>query len=305
MRPFRIQVPASSANLGAGFDSMGLALNLYLTLDIEPAEEWLFINHSPHLEQDLDYRDNFIYQVAKKIASRYEKTLPACKITVKSDIPLARGLGSSASAIMAGIEIANQLGELGLSTDQKLKLGTEIEKHPDNIAPALMGGVIIAVTMNDHTDWVKVPDFNADSLLYIPKVELKTEASRNVLPDHFSREQAVQASAISNVLIASLLTGDYPLAGDMMEKDMFHEPYRQELIPNYKVIKTEAKKHGAYGTVISGAGPTMISFTKAGEGGSIAKRMEPFLPNYDIKVLKIDQNGLTVSPNGKLKAAAE
>lgn len=305
MKPFRIQVPASSANLGAGFDSMGLALNLYLTLDVESADEWKFVNLSPHLEQDLDYRDNFIYRVADQIASRYEKTMPACKVTVQSDIPLARGLGSSASAIIAGIELANQLGELNLSIDKKLEFGTEIEHHPDNIAPALIGGVIIAVTMNEHTDWVKVPDFHVDSLLYIPKMELKTEAARNVLPDHFTRGQAVQASAISNVLIGSLLTGDYTLAGKMMEKDIFHEPYRQELIPNYTEIKTEAKKLGAYGTVISGAGPTMISFTKAGEGQALSKKMESLLSDYDIKVLKIDQSGLTVSPMDTLKAAAD
>lgn len=305
MMPFRIQVPASSANLGPGFDSIGLALNLYLTLEVEPAEQWEFINQSPYLIQDENYEDNFIYQIAETIASRFDITLPACKVTVHSDIPLARGLGSSASAIIAGIELANQLGGLSLTTDEKLTFGTEIEKHPDNIAPALIGGIIIAVTMNGHTDWVKVSDFHAETLLYIPNTELKTTAARNVLPDRFTREQAVQASAVSNVLIASLLSGNYPLAGKMMESDQFHEPYRKELIPYYEKIKSEAKKFGAYGTVISGAGPTMISFVPANKGQNIAQKMKHLLPDYDIKVLQIDQTGLSVHPLDKGKAAAE
>lgn len=296
MKPFRIQVPASTANLGPGFDSIGLALNLYLTLDVEPAEEWELVNNSLHLEQDANYKDNFIYQVAEKIAAHFEKTLPACKVTVNSDIPLARGLGSSASAIIAGIELANQLCGLHLPLDEKLTLATEFENHPDNIAPALTGGLIIALTMDEHTDWVRVDNFYVDCLLYIPNIELKTEAARNVLPDQFSREYAVRASAISNVLIASLLTENYALAGKMMENDLFHEPYRKELIPHYEKIKTEARKYGAYGTVISGAGPTMLSFVPSDKTPMIADKMKQLLPDYDIKVLTADQKGLTLSP---------
>jgi len=305
MKPFCIQVPASSANIGPGFDSIGLALNLYLTLEVELADEWEFINHSPHLTQDSDYRDNYIYQIAKQIADLHQKVLPASKVVIKSDIPLARGLGSSASAIIAGIELANQLGELSLTAEEKLQYGTDIETHPDNIAPALFGGVIIAVTTDDEIDWVKVPDFTVDSLVYIPNVELKTEAARSVLPENFTRGHAAQASAISNVLIASLLTGDYHLAGKMMEKDLFHEPYRAELIPHYDEIKKEAKKLGAYGTVISGAGPTMISFTPGGKGQSIADEMKKLLPEYEIKVLTIDHTGLKVNTIENLKTATE
>jgi len=295
MKPFSIRVPASSANLGPGFDSVGLALNLYLTLEVEASNEWEFINHSPHLSADTDYKDNFIYQIANQTAKRHHKELAPCKVIVNSDIPLARGLGSSASAIIAGIELANQVAELSLSLEEKLQYGTEIEKHPDNIAPALFGGVIIASTTDNETNWVKVPDFDVDSLVFIPNVELKTEAARNVLPENFSRSEASTASAISNVLIASLLTGDYQLAGKMMEKDLFHEPYRAELIPHYDEIKKEAKNQGAYGTVISGAGPTMISFVPEKKSQMIADHLKQTFSDYEISVLNIDQTGLQVN----------
>src|SRR5699024_7055795 len=131
-------------------------------------------------------------------------------------------------------------------------------------------------------------------ILYIPNVELKTEEARNVLPNQFSRDEATSASGVSNVMIASLLTKDYERAGKMMEQDLFHEPYRAKLIPNYELIKRHAKEFGAYGTVISGAGPTMISFVPKGEGQSITSQMSKILENYDVTSLQIDYNGLQV-----------
>lgn len=296
MNQFKITVPASSANMGPGFDSVGLAVNRFLTLYVKKQEEaWSFEHHDHFLPVITDYKDHLIYQIAQQTAERYQKILPACQVTVESEIPLARGLGSSSSAVLAGIELANQVCDLSLTREQKLQFGTEIEGHPDNIAPALFGGIIVTTTTPDgDVEYVSLPTLDLDVIVYIPTVELKTEAARHVLPEVFSRTDATTASSISNVMIAALLSGDYELAGKMMENDGFHEPFRAGLIPNYEIIKQEAKKAGAYGTVISGAGPTMISFVPKRKTTEIAARIETQLPDYEVAMLEIDQNGLQV-----------
>ncbi|MEC5425462.1 homoserine kinase [Virgibacillus sp. C22-A2] len=295
MNDFSISIPASSANLGPGFDSLGLALNLYLTLHVTAADKWDIEHKSPLLPAKTPCEDHFIYQIAKQTAERHHKQLPPCKVVVTTDIPLARGLGSSASAVIAGIELANQVCGLSLSQEEKIQYGTDIEGHPDNIAAALLGGVVItALTADNQINWIHLDDLNVDVIVYIPDFELKTEQAREVLPENLSREQSTAASAISNLVVAALLSGDYKLAGKMMEKDLFHEPYRAELIPGYHDIKLEAKNNGAYGTVISGAGPTMISFAPKGEGSGIANHMQRILTDYQVSALTIDQEGSQV-----------
>ncbi|UJL46791.1 homoserine kinase [Virgibacillus sp. NKC19-16] len=303
MKNFTITVPASSANLGPAFDSAGIALNLYLTLEVTEAEQWELETRSHFLPATTYVEDNLIYQVAEQTAKRHDKVLPACNIIVTSDIPLARGFGSSASAVIAGIELANQVCDLSLSQEEKLLYGTEWEGHPDNIAPALLGGCTVTAELSENeVDWMKIPELDVDIVGYIPNFELKTEAARKALPEHFSRESAITASSISNLLIASLLSGDYERAGKMMEADLFHEPYRSELIPRYHEIKEEAKVYGAYGTVISGAGPTMVSFAPRGEGKAIAKHMQTLLEGYQVTALEMDRNGLEVLSSEKTAA---
>jgi homoserine kinase len=295
MNGFCIKVPASSANIGPAFDSAGLALNLYLTLQVTKADKWEFEHRSPLLPETGAYEEHFIYQVAKNMAAQHEKPLPPCKVVMKSDIPLARGLGSSASAVVAGIELANQLCGLHLTGEDKLRAGTGIEGHPDNVAPALFGGFIISATTEGNTvHSVRLTELDTDLILYIPKVELKTEAAREALPKDYDKEEAVSASSISNVMIAALLTGDYALAGKMMENDLFHEPYRSALIPNYTAIRKQAREHGAYGTVISGAGPSLISFVPKGKGTEIAAQLQAAFENHQVLALKLDQGGVQV-----------
>ena len=293
MKASIITVPASSANIGPGFDSAGIAVQRFLTLHVLPSEEWAFIHESECLPAVTDYQDHFIYQIAKKTAASYQKTLPSASIHVTSDIPLARGLGSSASAIIAGIELANMLCELHLTNEEKLKLACDIEGHPDNVAAALFGGCILAVQSKDgQINFTKLPRLDLELVMHIPNFELKTEDARKVLPDTYERDYATTASAISNLMIASLMSGDYALAGQMMEQDMFHEAFRAKLIPDFADIKEKAKALGAYGTVISGAGPTTISFVPKGEAEKIAAAMQSFLPDYEVVALQIDETGL-------------
>lgn len=296
MSGFMIKVPATSANNGPGFDSTGLAVNRYLTLQVEEADQWEFIHHSHYLPSNPKYEDHYIYHVANNVAKQYDKALTPRKVTVSSDIPLARGLGSSASAVVAGIELANRICHLSLTQETKLRLATDIEGHPDNVAPALFGGLMISVQFeNKEVDYIQIPNLDLDLVVYIPDVELKTKAARSVLPETFKRSEATAASGISNLMIAALLQKDYALAGKMMEQDLFHEPYRADLIPNYDYIKQKAKKLGAYGTVISGAGPTMISFVPKGKGDDVAEEMKVMLSSYEVESLQIDYTGLQVT----------
>ncbi|WP_100011375.1 homoserine kinase [Lentibacillus sediminis] len=303
MKKFTVSIPASSANLGPAFDSAGIALDLYLTLEVAEAEKWEIVNQSPFLPADIHYEDHLIYQIAKKTAGRHGLDLPPIRMVVKSDIPLARGFGSSASAVLAGIEIANQACNLALSPEEKLVYGTEIEGHPDNIAPALFGGfTVTSQTFGDEIDWVKLPLPHMDVVAYIPAFELKTEAARKVLPDNFSRKSATAASSVSNLLIASFISRDYKLAGKMMEQDLFHEPYRSELVPFYHDIRKQAKANGVFGTVISGAGPAMISLAPEQEGKNIAEKMAKRFTYYQITPLKIDQHGVQVTHSMEMAA---
>lgn len=291
---FKIRVPASSANVGPGFDSAGIALSRYLTITVQQSDQWHF-EHLTDLVPMVDhYTNHYIYIIAMQVATWYDCKLPPCHITMESDIPLARGLGSSASAIVASIELANQLCQLELTEKEKLDLAVKIEGHPDNVAAALLGSFVISVKMADETSYKKLPGLDMDLVLYIPSFELKTEDSRKVLPEQFQMKDAATASGISNLMVSSLLMGDYELAGKMMESDLFHESYRAKLIPNYYEIRTKAREFGAFGTVISGAGPTMISFVPNGKGKEIATKMKEIFPDYEIEAEQIDEKGLYV-----------
>lgn len=296
MSELTITVPASSANIGPGFDSAGIALNRYLTLQVTTHKEWVIIHDSDNLPVFKDFKNHLVYQVATKTAAKYNKLVPPCVINMNSDIPLTRGLGSSAAAVVAGIELANQLCDLSLTSEQKLHYATMFEGHADNVAPALFGGLVItAKTKENKTNYISLQRPNMDVILFIPNFELKTTEARSILPKTLPYETAAEANGISNLMIASLLVEDYLTAGHMMEQDLFHEPYRAKLIPHYNEVIEQAKKHGAYGTVISGAGPTMISFVPQGEGKSISKKMQETSPSkFNISEGEIDQQGLQV-----------
>lgn len=293
---FTISVPATSANMGPCFDSAGIALDRYLTLTVKECAAWEVTEHGEYLLQVAHYEDHFIYKIARDIARKYDKKMHPCAVSVRSDIPLARGLGSSASAVIAGIELANQVADLQLTSDEKLTLATQIEGHPDNVAPALFGGVVVSTMAKDGTVlYQRIPALAMEMVVAIPDLKLRTEDARNVLPSSYTREQATQASSISNVMIAALLSENYELAGTLMEEDLFHEPYRSDLVPHYEEIRKTSRKCGAYGTVISGAGPTMIAFTAKAKQQPVTRGLRSLLPSFDIQPQAIDTKGLQVT----------
>lgn len=290
-----IQVPGSSANLGPGFDSIGLAVNLYLRLEVEKAEKWEVIMGTKELELFPKDESNFVIQVALETAKRYNKTLSCCKIKMSSEIPLARGLGSSAAAIIAGIELADVVGELHLSREEKFKIATEMEGHPDNVGASLFGGLIIGSQQEEEVDAVVFNNLQFDIVAVVPKHELLTKDSRNVLPESLPYSEAVKAGAIANVMVAALLRGDYELAGKMMKKDLYHQPYRRKLVPHLKEMEEVASAAGAFGVALSGAGPTVLCCCEKGKGERLLNTLEKHNPEMSFLSLEIDQIGSSVS----------
>lgn len=296
MSKWRIIVPGSTANLGPGFDSIGLGLALYLTLDVTLQDQWEIIHLDQNGPTDVILEEHLIYQIATRTAQQYGHELPACRIEMASELPLARGLGSSAAAIVAGIEVANQLCNLQLALQDKLNLSSAIEGHPDNATASVLGGLTISsMPTTQTTDTIHLTDINAAFVIYIPNFELKTADARAVLPNKLDRTYSVEASAHANMLAASLLIKDYERAGYYMESDLLHEPFRAQLIPHFTALKEYAKQSGAYGTALSGAGPTMISLVPHTIAESFTTQMQQAFPELRVILTKADEHGIRVN----------
>ena len=285
----KIIVPATSANVGPGFDSVGVAVTKYLEIQVcEEREEWM-IEHQLGKWIPRDERNLLL-----KIALQIVPDLQPRRLKMVSDIPLARGLGSSSSVIVAGIELANQLGNLKLTDHDKLQLATKIEGHPDNVAPAIYGNLVIASSVEGQVSAVVAPFPECAFLAYIPNYELRTRDSRGVLPKKLSYKEAVAASSIANVAIAALLTGDMVKAGQAIESDLFHERYRQELVREFATIKKVAKRNGAYATYLSGAGPTVMILADPDKMPKIKAELEKQPFKGKLHDLQVDTEGVRV-----------
>ncbi|ARJ52040.1 homoserine kinase [Staphylococcus lutrae] len=291
-----LEIPASTANLGCGFDSIGMALNKFLIIDVQVIDgpEWQFIHRGPHLTGLPDDESHYIYKVAQQVAQQFQVTLPALKVKMDSDIPLARGLGSSASALIGALYIANYFGDIQLSQYELLQLATQIEGHPDNVAPTIYGGLVIGyhqvekqVTRVAHID---VP--NVDFVITMPDYELETSEARQALPATLTHQDAVSYSAISNTMISALMQHQYELAGEMMEQDGLHEPYRQPLIRDFEHVKTIAHHYEAYATVISGAGPTILTMIKKEKSGPLVRALNQKIANCHSELVTVNTTGV-------------
>ena len=285
----RITVPATSANVGPGFDSVGIAVSKYLTIDLLEAQENWWIEHDLGEEIPSD-EENLLLQTALQVTS----DLPPHRLKMTSEVPLARGLGSSSSVIVAGIELANQLGNLCLSDEEKLEIATKIEGHPDNVAPAIFGNLVVASYVDQQTNHLVLPFPECALVAFVPNYELKTSDSRNVLPSEWTYKEAVAASSIANVAIAALAKGDLRVAGKAIEADRFHERYRQQLVAEFPQVKDLAHQHEAYATYLSGAGPTIMTLLPGEHAEAFANDLESKALNGQVFSLKIDTTGVKV-----------
>ena len=285
----KIIVPATSANVGPGFDSVGIAVSKYLTIEVlEPADAWL-IEHDLGAGIPTDEK-NLLLSTALSISTDMQPH----RIKMTSEVPLARGLGSSSSVIVAGIELANQLADLQLSDDEKLRIATKIEGHPDNVAPAIFGNLVIASYIGEDVQYVTADFPTCDLVAFVPSYQLKTSDSRNVLPIEWSYKEAVAASSVANVAIAALLKGDLVTAGRSIELDHFHERYRQSLVKEFPQVKEVAHAHAAYATYLSGAGPTIMNLLAPEHTASFVAALAALGLDGQIFQLKIDTFGVCV-----------
>lgn len=292
----KIQIPATSANLGAGFDALGLALTFYNYVEMEESDR-IDITSADGLDIPTDEK-NLIYISAKDLFAVCGRKLEGLKLVQTNNIPMARGLGSSSACIVAGLAGANHMLGNPLTTDDLVDLAAQIEGHPDNTAPALLGGIVTAVFDGRKVHWVKQEVFTKLKFTaIIPDFELKTEKARACLPKEVSHKDAVYNLSRAALFSASLLTGKFENLRTAVH-DKLHQPYRMELIPHCREIFDIAYTHGAYGAFISGAGPTIMAIVDE-ENTYFAGKMKFSLENaglsgWEVHEFHIDNNGTTL-----------
>lgn len=280
-----ILVPATSANLGPGFDSLGIAVALYLKVEIGVATDTWQVIHPFGATVPSD-ASNLIVKTALEV----DPSIEPHQIKVNSEIPLARGLGSSSSAIVAGLILADVLGEHGWSSKELLEMATRIEGHPDNVAPAIYGDLTVSTTVANQVTSIKLPFPDADLVAFIPNYELLTSESRAVLPEALAYRQAVVAGSIGNTLVAALARGDLAQAAPLLEADCYHEPYRSKLVPELAPLRDFAHANDAV-VYLSGAGPTLMMVAPTQTGPKLATQAQKLGFNGEFVALKIDRQG--------------
>lgn len=284
---FYCKIPATSANLGVGFDSIGLAVDKFLRIKAWPSDVWQVDFEQAFLDVLPRDESNLVVQTAKSVAKQYGKELAPLHIHMASEIPLTHGLGSSSSAIVAGIELANHFAQLNLSVHDRILLGTQIEGHPDNIGPCVTGGLFVGYYANGELFYQTADFEGVHLLLSIPPYELSTQEARQILPATYQHSQAAEQNAIGNVMLMAMLNGDYETMGRMMMRDLLHEPYRQQLIEQFQPVKELALANGAYASVISGAGPTILTLCAEEKAAELLALLKTNVPSCEHEAVAI------------------
>lgn len=302
-----VTVPATTANLGPGFDCMGAALTLYnqfhftLLPKAETNTVEITVKGTEAHRVSLD-KNNLLYQSFIKLYQHLGKTPPSVAIEIQLGIPLARGLGSSATAIVGGLVGANRLAGTPLDVSEIMELAITLEGHPDNVVPALLGNCQLSVGEAGNWQICEIPwNSNVVPVVAIPDFELSTEEARSVLPSQINRSDAIFNIARLGLLVRGLETGRADWLRMAME-DKLHQPYRQGLIRGYETVKSAALSAGAYGMVISGAGPTLLAFSNKEQAESIASAMTEAWKSEgvsaEVRSLFIDTQGTKVTSIG-------
>ena len=257
-----VRVPATTANMGPGFDVIGMALTLYNEVEMEEISDGLVISMEGEGIGQIDLDEqNMVYQAAHELFARVGYQPKGLRIHLKNHIPVTRGLGSSSAALVGGLVAANKISGNRLDQRALLELATEMEGHPDNVVPALLGGIVLSGKIRGQWRTIRIePPAELRAVVAIPEFELSTKVAREVLPEQVSREDAIFTSSHVGVMVAALMQGELELFGACLE-DRLHQPYREPLIPGMPDVIAGAEQAGALGVAISGAGPTMIAFT--------------------------------------------
>ncbi len=293
------RVPASTTNLGPGFDVLGLALQLYSKVTLETTEtETQVIVKGVDADKIPSTPEHIAFQAVELVFDRSGSKRPkGFKLEIENGIPAIRGLGGSGTAILGGLLTANALCGTPFSNAELLNFATELEGHPDNVAASLYGGLVVSAQENMEVHTVRLPCPPILSIaLAIPDFPLSTEQARDVLPTSVGFADAVYNTSRSTLLIASIVTGQFEMLGVAM-KDRLHQPYRTSLIPGFNDVAEAATAAGALSVALSGAGPTIAAYCLE-HTEQVAEQMQSAFKKHqiasDIKILKTDADGASV-----------
>lgn len=290
----KVRVPATSANLGPGFDCLGIALSLYDEFAAEISSELRLDGVDPRY----DSPDNLFVQGWNAVCRKIGSTDSVHAVFAECDIPTARGLGSSAALYTAGVCAANVLHESRLSRDELFPIIADLEGHPDNAAPCLYGG--LRACLNDEGGWLSVPLKVSEKLNFtvlIPDYELSTKQARAVLPDSYPRSVAAAHGGRAILMVDALRRGDLALLAKAA-KDEIHEPYRSRLIPHYAEARAIAEADGGV-FLISGSGSTCLMISEALPSQKMAEAVHALRdPDWDLILVHADREGAKYMEDG-------
>jgi len=280
---YKYRVPATSANLGVGFDTLGLALNIYNYFTIEESATFSYQGF-----MEIQLKENLFHLAYKKTCLYHKTKVKPISVNLKSDIPIARGLGSSSALIVGGIYAYYLINELAIDKKEILKIATKIEGHPDNVAPCIYGG--LCAVNNDKMINTKISNKWHLSIL-VPNYEVKTSEARKVIKQEIALKDAV--NNISSALIGIKALQGFDLENvTVLNNDKIHEPYRKALIKDYNKARKLALSKGAQVFLISGSGSTMLTISD--------KKIDIDIKNVKQLQVKVDYKGVTCLKNYSL-----
>ncbi|MDP9454102.1 MAG: homoserine kinase [Actinomycetota bacterium] len=298
-----VRVPATSANLGPGYDAVGLALSLSMRISLERAPQPIVEVHGVGADLVPKGKDHPAYRAARFVADELGEHDAHFHLIQENDIPPARGLGGSAAALVGGAVAANDLLGRAMAPPDLLNLVCDLDGHPDNAAPALLGGLVIGTLTPEGIKSVRLEPEGLKAVVAVPDFEVSTTAARHALPDSVPHRDAAFNVGRAGLLLGALATGEYDLLRVAMQ-DRLHQPYRSHLILGLEDVIEAACHNGAYGSCLSGSGPTVLALAPEGRADAIARAMHATFEERDIEaqawVLDVDLAGARVEPPGEV-----
>ncbi len=300
MKKVKVRVPGTTANMGPGFDSLGLALSIYNYIEAEETDSGLTIEIKDAQTREFlpTNERNLVYSSMKYLFEKANYSPKGLHLTLESQVPVTRGLGSSSACIVGGLLCANELSGANFSRRELMAMATQLEGHSDNVCPAVVGGFCVSAFQKNEVFYYshKMPG-DLKFLVLIPDYAVVTQKARNTLPGYYPKRDVAFNIAHASLMVASMVSGNYENLLCAVD-DRVHEPYRKVFINGYTKIYNKLKAYGALGTYISGSGPTLISLVEADDAELFYEDMSEYMakafPTWTVKLLEADNEGAKV-----------